>query len=169
PLSQTVALIHGADPVDVTLSLTGPNHASLTTGGTTLDAERRSGAWWIDGAPGPRAVRHASPQGAQVTVFDGAPFTFDVPDPLDRGSESVASGDAVLAPMPGLVRSVHVAAGQSVRQGQRLTVLEAMKMEHALTAPRDGVVEAVLVAEGAQVAAGDALVHLVTEAEEAAE
>jgi 3-methylcrotonyl-CoA carboxylase alpha subunit len=62
--------------------------------------------------------------------------------------------------MPGRVTAVDVAAGQAVGKGQRLAVLEAMKMEHALTAARDGVVAEVLVAAGAQVEAGAPLVRL---------
>jgi 3-methylcrotonyl-CoA carboxylase alpha subunit len=62
-----------------------------------------------------------------------------------------------------------VAAGDRVAQGQRLAVLEAMKMEHALTAPFDGVVAEVLAAEGAQVEAGAPLLRLEAEGAEAAE
>ena len=62
--------------------------------------------------------------------------------------------------MPGLVREVNCAPGQMVQAGDRLAVLEAMKMEHALLAPRDGVVAEVLVSAGDQVEAGAALVRL---------
>jgi 3-methylcrotonyl-CoA carboxylase alpha subunit len=67
--------------------------------------------------------------------------------------------------MPGLVRAVLVEAGQAVAAGERLAVLEAMKMEHALTAGRDGVVAEVLCAEGDQVEAGVVLVRLEPEGE----
>ena len=66
----------------------------------------------------------------------------------------------VRAPMPGLVKAVHVRAGERVARGVPLAVLEAMKMEHALAAPRDGAVEEVLAAEGDQVEAGAALVRI---------
>jgi 3-methylcrotonyl-CoA carboxylase alpha subunit len=72
------------------------------------------------------------------------------------------------APMPGLVRAVFAAPGQSVAAGDRLALLEAMKMEHALLAARDGIVAEVLVAAGAQVEAGAALIRLEDEAEETA-
>lgn len=62
--------------------------------------------------------------------------------------------------MPGLVKGLFATPGQEVRQGDRLALLEAMKMEHALLAARDGVVAEVLVEEGAQVSAGAALVRL---------
>jgi 3-methylcrotonyl-CoA carboxylase alpha subunit len=62
--------------------------------------------------------------------------------------------------MPGKVLSVLVAAGQSVRRGQALAVMEAMKMEHTLCAPRDGVVAEVLHAPGEQVLEGASLLRL---------
>jgi 3-methylcrotonyl-CoA carboxylase alpha subunit len=73
-------------------------------------------------------------------------------------------GDAVVAPMPGLVRDVAVKAGQAVGEGDRLIVLEAMKMEHVLRAPRSGVVAEVTVASGDQVTAGALMVRLEDEA-----
>ncbi len=66
------------------------------------------------------------------------------------GAASAADG-AILAPMPGKVIAVDVAQGDSVTAGQRLLVLEAMKMEHALTAPFDGTVTELNVNEGGQV------------------
>jgi 3-methylcrotonyl-CoA carboxylase alpha subunit len=67
--------------------------------------------------------------------------------------------------MPGLVKAVFVTTGQAVAAGDRLAVLEAMKMEHTLTAARDGVVAEVLTTPGAQVEAGAALIRLEPEAE----
>ncbi len=66
------------------------------------------------------------------------------------GQASAADG-AILAPMPGKVIAVDVSEGQTVIAGQRLLVLEAMKMEHALTAPFNGVVEGLAVTAGGQV------------------
>jgi 3-methylcrotonyl-CoA carboxylase alpha subunit len=66
------------------------------------------------------------------------------------GQASAADG-AILAPMPGKVIAVDVAEGQAVTAGQRLMVLEAMKMEHALTAPFDGTVTALEASVGGQV------------------
>ncbi|MFX5999109.1 biotin/lipoyl-containing protein, partial [Acinetobacter baumannii] len=62
-----------------------------------------------------------------------------------------ASDGGILAPMPGKVIAVDVAAGDTVTKGQKLLVLEARKMEHALTAPFDGTVAELTVAVGAQV------------------
>ena len=62
--------------------------------------------------------------------------------------------------MPGLVRVVDVTAGAQVKAGDRLLVLEAMKMEHALRAEADGTVAEVMTSAGDQVTAGAALVRM---------
>ncbi|MBX7513506.1 acetyl/propionyl/methylcrotonyl-CoA carboxylase subunit alpha [Qipengyuania sp. GH38] len=68
------------------------------------------------------------------------------------GSGQASAGDgAIVAPMPGKVIAVDVAEGDAVTAGQRLMVLEAMKMEHALTAPFDGTVTELSAATGGQV------------------
>lgn len=91
--------------------------------------------------------------GAQITVFDGYGLAYGVVDPLERASAAGGDGNLIEAPMPGLVRALFAKAGQAVKAGERLAVLEAMKMEHSLLAIRDGVVAEVLVEEGAQVEA----------------
>jgi 3-methylcrotonyl-CoA carboxylase alpha subunit len=65
--------------------------------------------------------------------------------------------------MPGLVSGVFVEVGQTVARGDRLMVLEAMKMEHSLQANRDGMVAQVLVVSGQQVMSGDPLLQFVDE------
>ena len=88
--------------------------------------------------------------GSEAMYFEeGAQFTFSRNADVRHGA-SAADG-AILAPMPGKVIAVDVAAGEAVAKGQRLLVLEAMKMEHALTAPFDGTVTELKVSEGQQV------------------
>ncbi len=67
---------------------------------------------------------------------------------------AVGGGVAVSSPMPGTILSVNVSAGDSVKAGQVLMVLEAMKMENEIMAPSDGKVTSVAVAKGASVEAG---------------
>jgi biotin carboxyl carrier protein len=62
--------------------------------------------------------------------------------------------------MPGLVKAVAVAPGDEVRVGQRLIVLEAMKMENEIASPRAGRVAEVLVSQGSTVEGGKPLVTL---------
>jgi biotin carboxyl carrier protein len=70
-------------------------------------------------------------------------------------------GEAELtSPMPGVVVAVLVEAGQEVRTGEGLLILEAMKMENEIRAPRTGVVEAVHVSPGQRVGQDDVLVRI---------
>ena len=66
-------------------------------------------------------------------------------------------GEKITSPMPGTILSVNVAPGQSVRRGDVLMVLEAMKMENEIMCPRDGVVSSVQAAKGAAVESGTLL------------
>ena len=68
------------------------------------------------------------------------------------------AGEVVAAPMPGTILKVNVTAGQAVKAGDVLCVLEAMKMENDITAPKDGTVTQVVASKGASVSTGDALV-----------
>ena len=74
----------------------------------------------------------------------------DLPVPSDD--------EKVLSPFPGNIIEVAVIVGQSVSAGQRLVVLEAMKMENEIVAPRDGTVKEVLVTKGTNVNTDDLLV-----------
>lgn len=79
---------------------------------------------------------------------------------LSLGNESF--DDTVLAPMPGVILEVLAAAGDSVKKGDFLCVLEAMKMENALTAPRDGVIKSVNIQQGETVDKGKLLIEFET-------
>ena len=100
----------------------------------------------------------------RVVVFaDGQAFEFDR-TARGAGHHHAHDGD-IIAPMPGKVIAVDVADGDTVTAGQRLMVLEAMKMEHALTAPFDGTVTQLAVTAGAQVQV-EALLAVVEPTEE---
>jgi 3-methylcrotonyl-CoA carboxylase alpha subunit len=94
-----------------------------------------------------------------ITVFDGpAAMNFRIADPLEEADDAAGGSDSLRAPMPGLVKLVRAEAGDKVRKGQPLIILEAMKMEHTIAAPHDGVV-AEVANEGAQVSEGVVLVR----------
>lgn len=63
-------------------------------------------------------------------------------------------GERITSPMPGTILAVNVAAGQSVKKGDVLMVLEAMKMENEIMCPRDGVVASVHTSKGSAVESG---------------
>ncbi len=69
------------------------------------------------------------------------------------------STDAVIAPMPGVILDIAVKVGETVKRGQQLCALEAMKMKSAIRSPRDGVIAAIEVTEGQRVAHGQVIVR----------
>jgi pyruvate carboxylase len=107
-------------------------------------------------------------ENGMVTVFfelNGQPRRVKVPDRAHGASAARARRKAepgneahVAAPMPGVVSTVSVTAGQSVRAGDVLVSIEAMKMETALHAERDGTVAELLVRPGDQIDAKDLLI-----------
>ena len=67
------------------------------------------------------------------------------------------SGETVSSPMPGTILDVKVAAGQAVKSGDILFILEAMKMENEISAPQDGTIASIDVRKGDTVNSGDVL------------
>ncbi len=100
-------------------------------------------------------------QGETAHVFAGRGATQIVEvDLLAHAGEAASEGGRLTAPMPGKVVSFAVKAGDNVKKGQALAVLEAMKMEHTIAAPADGQVAELLYAPGDQVAEGAELLKL---------
>ncbi len=164
PLERDQMLRRGEEEIALRVRVLSGNACDVVLGEQTVEARRIGGRWQLDGHIAPEVVV----TGSLVTVFAQYGLGFDIVDPLDRSSARGGDSALIEAPMPGLVKAVFARAGQVVKAGDRLAVLEAMKMEHALLAARDGVVAEVMVARGAQVVAGAALVRLEEETAEVA-
>ena len=119
--------------------------------GSTVDTGALLGA--IGGtvvAAAPAPVAAPAPAAAPAPVAAPAPAAAPAP----------VAGEAVTAPMPGNILKVVVTAGQSVKEGDLLVVLEAMKMENEIFAPKSGTVAQVLVQKGSTVDTGATMVVL---------
>jgi len=110
-----------------------------------LDAEGD----FLQASPLPAAYApHAPAQAAPMAAPPAAP-----------AARTATTGDNVISPIAGTVLEVKVKAGDEVKNGQELLVIEAMKMETAITAHRDGTVKAVPVAAGDSVRENELLVE----------
>lgn len=107
-------------------------------------------------------VSRAEPGARTKVSVRGAEFEFDLIDPKRlRGSGADAAhggGTAeIKTAMPGKVVRILVEAGDEVRKGDAIIVVEAMKMQNEMRSPKDGTVKEIRAAEGATVNAGDVL------------
>ena len=89
-----------------------------------------------------------------------APAAAPAPEAAPAPAAVPAGGESINAPMPGTILAVNVTAGQAVKKGDVLFILEAMKMENEIMAPADGTVAAVAVTKGATVESGAVLCTL---------
>jgi len=96
---------------------------------------------------------------ARILFADGQAWPFG-PARYEGAGEAGVSDGALAAPMPGMVTVLNVVQGQTVKRGEILLVLEAMKMENALAAPFDGVVAESNVRLGGQVQEGQVLIRM---------
>ncbi len=156
-------------------------------GGTRIDAETPAGtsllvASAIDAAKRKYAVSVLSADGAPAAPTqpvwlyrEGRELTLVRPDRRLRiwladltapAEDTQEASDALRAPLPGILRRLDTVAGAQVSRGDRIAVIEAMKMEHALVAPRDGVVASAHAGVGDAVAQGSLIVTLAPEAAE---
>ncbi len=160
PMRRLVRLGHEGELIEIYIKTINADRHDIAIDDRQITATCLQGHWELDGvrAPGVACA------GGVVTVFSQGGLVFEIPDPLAGAGGDMQAAGVIEAPMPGLVQAVDCAVGDTVAAGDRLVVLEAMKMEHVLAAPRDGVIAEVLTAPGAQVEAGAALIRLEDEA-----
>ena len=160
------AFVFGGETVQAQLRYAHDGALALTVGeGET--AVTGPLVWRVTGAGlevafnGQRTELRVDWQGETAHVFaaQGATQIVEI-DLLAHAGEAASEGGRLTAPMPGKVVSFAVKAGDSVKKGQALAVLEAMKMEHTIAAPGDGQVAELLYAPGDQVAEGAELIKL---------
>jgi len=101
----------------------------------------------------------------QAIQVEAAPIAAQVPAPTAVTPTAVnpvvtGDGEPLKAPLPGVILGVKVNSGASVKKGQILLILEAMKMENEIVAPRDGIVTQIVASKGLAVNTGDVLVML---------
>lgn len=159
--SRRFEIDHAGAHHSVVLERSHDGRLALHAGGERLPLETRAlGDDRYDLVLGARRLALAVYAiGESVAVFapEGAALVREV-DVLAHAGEGAAEGGRVTAPMPGKVVAFLAKAGERVKRGQPLAVMDAMKMEHTLSAPSDGIVKALRFAAGEQVAEGEALI-----------
>lgn len=121
---------------------------NVTVNGTAYEVEVNE----VKAAAAPKAAPAAAPAPKAAPAPAAAPAAPAAPVP--------AGAETVKAPMPGKILSVAVSAGQAVKKGETLLILEAMKMQNEIAAPHDAVVAEVRVSANQTVSTGEDLVVL---------
>jgi acetyl-CoA/propionyl-CoA carboxylase biotin carboxyl carrier protein len=170
--ADALVAVGGAAPVRVLVASPGPGSGSGPVPGSGSGSGGRV-AVTVDGITRGYAVAldyTGARDGATLWLGrDGQAWAVREQAPLEAAAASSAgSGGPVVSPMPGTVTVVEVAEGQAVVAGQRLLVVEAMKMEHVLAATVDGIVRDLRAKPGATVAK-DAVLAVIEPAPEAPE
>jgi 3-methylcrotonyl-CoA carboxylase alpha subunit len=169
--SQTIRLRDNLGELSVAVRFQGGGYVLDLPGGPVRVAGGRTPSGEISAdVGGDRVTAFVLHDGGEIAVFGpGLTWRFRLADPFLTAAAEDAPAGALTAPMPGKIVGVKAGAGEPVRRGEVLVVLEAMKMEHALAAPADGRIEAVHVRPGAQVSEGDLLVSFDSDGQENAE
>lgn len=144
--------INGAQ-YDVTIDSISGNLAKVEVNGIPFEVEMQGSTLVEDNLPTPSAVAEVAASAPTV-----APAVEAAPAPAAKGV--AGAGTPVKAPLPGVVTKVLVSAGQTVKKGDNVLVLEAMKMENNITAECDGSVTGICVAAGDSVMEGTVLLTI---------
>jgi 3-methylcrotonyl-CoA carboxylase alpha subunit len=160
PLTRTLAFTHGDASLPVAVEYArGGWTVRAGDAVTCLSGLRRDGARITGLAGDARLDASVALAGETLHLFlPNAHWQLGWAPPLAHAGDDADEVGSLTAPMPGKVISLLVDAGATVKRGQPLLVMEAMKMEHTIAAPADGVVERLLYRVGDQVAEGAPLV-----------
>ena len=139
--------INGNDYEVMVNSVEG-NTADVTVNGTGYKVE-------MENSPAAPAAAPKSEPAAAPAPVAAAPAA-----PAAPAAKAAGEGQTVTSPLPGVIIEVSVKEGQAVKAGQKVAVIEAMKMENEIQAPADGTVTAVLVGKGDSVLEGAPVVKI---------
>lgn len=115
----------------------------------------------VNGTPYSVTVEEGSSSSAAVQSAPAAVVSAPAAAPASAPVSSGTTGSIKIeAPMPGNILDIKVSAGTSVKNGQVLCILEAMKMENEIVSPQDGTVASILVNKGDSVEAGQVMITL---------
>lgn len=164
PLITRKHYAHGETEHDIALLLQGSNRYRVFDAENVVDIEMvglngDSATVRIDGRQ-VAAHFHLAESGKLYVSIDGRSALYRDLVIRDGADDSDAAGGNVIAPMHGLLLEIRVAAGDNVKSGQTLAVLEAMKMHYEIVAEADGIVADVIANAGTQVAADDLLIEI---------
>lgn len=143
--------VNGAQ-YDVTIDSIVGNKAKVEVNGIPFEVEMQGSSLVEADLPTQAPIEGATPAAAPATPAPAAAPAAPAACP--------GAGNPVKAPLPGVVTKVLVAAGQAVKKGDTVLVLEAMKMENNITAESDGSVTGICVAPGDSVMEGTVLLTI---------
>lgn len=148
-MKQYKYTINGAQ-FDVTIDSIVGSKAKVEVNGIPFEVEMQGSSLVEEALP---TVSTEAPAAASAAA---APAAAEVP----AATNGPGAGAPVKAPLPGVVTKVLVAAGQAVKKGETVLVLEAMKMENNITAETDGTITGICVAAGDSVMEGTTLLTI---------
>jgi glutaconyl-CoA/methylmalonyl-CoA decarboxylase subunit gamma len=144
-MAQYKFKINGGE-YEVTVNGIENNVADVQVNGTQYKVE-------IENAP---KASPAAPVAAGAPAQAAAPAAAPAAEP----QASSGAGETVTSPLPGVIIEVSVTVGQAVKAGQKVAVLEAMKMENEIQAPKDGKITAIHVSKGDSILEGANIVTI---------
>lgn len=152
-MKQYKYTINGAQ-FDVTIDSIVGSKAKVEVNGIPFEVEMQGSSLVEEALP---TVSTEVPAAAPAAA---APVAAEAPAAAPAATNGPGAGAPVKAPLPGVVTKVLVAAGQAVKKGETVLVLEAMKMENNITAETDGTITGICVAAGDSVMEGTTLLTI---------
>lgn len=134
----------GGNDYEVEIGKIEGKTADVTVNGVSYQVE-------MENAPAAPAAPVAAAPAAAAPAAQAAPAP---------AAQPAGEGKSVTSPLPGVIIEVSVKEGQAVKAGQKVAVLEAMKMENEIAAPADGVVTSIRVSKGDSLQEGDEIMKI---------